>query len=89
MAFDLLLLLVGAIVGLPQLWRASAGRLPRNLAAASALLGAAAVTAAIAGCAHLCGAPVQARNGCLLCAAAIFIVWILMIVSLARHNTSM
>ena len=89
MTVDFAILALGAILGVPQIWIGLSKSQPANLKLIAFLLGISGCAAAIGGLADLLGAPGIVRTGCLAAALVFFIAWLLMIVSLARHNTSM
>jgi Na+-driven multidrug efflux pump len=56
---------------------------------AAVCLGLAGILASLWAVAGILHAGMGIRGACLASAAALFVMWLLMIVSLARHNTSM
>ena len=86
---DIACLVFAALVGLPQLVVALRRSLPRNLRLLALALGLSGVAAGAAGALHWAGAAPALRPALLGLSAALAIGWLLGVLSLARHNTTM
>ena len=89
MQFDMIAIVIGALLGISQGWTALARPLPRNLKRAAAMMAISGLGLLTAGAAHIAGAPATVRTVSVIASLVFFLIWLLMIVSLARHNTSM
>lgn len=86
---DIASLLFAALFGIPQTVIAIRGHRPQNLRLLAALLGACGLLFGGAAIVHFLGGPPAARAalvGLGLCAG---LAWVISLVTLARHNTTM
>lgn len=86
---DIVLFVYGAGIGLPHAVLGMFPRRSRNMRKLSLLLGASGLLAAASSGAHLAHWPVEVRGILLAASIGALVAWLLVLVSLARHNTSM
>jgi hypothetical protein len=86
---DIVSLLFALVVGLPQTFIALNTRRPKNLRTLAMLLGASGVLCGAAAVVHFFGGPSLARALLLGLSVCAGLGWVLLLLSLARHNTTM
>lgn len=86
---DIASLLFAVAVGIPQTVVALRPARPKNLRLLALFLGLCGLLAGAAAGVHLCGGPPAARAALLGLSACAGFAWVVMLLSLARHNTTM